>query len=65
MIVMCRTCGNKVKTYPSRVRVYKNIFCSKKCAGIFTGFKDGYKPWNKDKQNVTVNIQHGRRVVRL
>src|ERR1700693_2229513 len=58
IIVNCKVCGKKIKTYPSWIKAGKSQYCSVEHAslertkklmdsGIKTRFKKGQKTWNK------------------
>lgn len=51
MILICKICGTKFKTYLSRIKIGKGKYCSKKCSSIIL-FKKGHIPWTKGKKGL-------------
>jgi hypothetical protein len=67
VIKECLVCGKRFKTYPSKIKLGRGKYCSKKCCLEITNkhlskntisrFKKGFTPWNKKG----FWISHGRK----
>lgn len=49
----CKKCGKEIKTYPSRLKEGKGLFCSKR---HFYEFSKGRKPWNTGKKCISLSL---------
>lgn len=52
----CKTCNSEFKTYPSKVKIGRGVYCSRKCASS-TLFSVGHTPWHKGKTGVYTKEQ--------
>jgi len=50
---ICKNCNKVFYTYPSRIKIGKGLFCSKKCHNIL---QRGKKPWNAGKKCPSLSL---------
>jgi len=61
-IANCNNCGKQVKRLKCNTRGYKNIFCNKKCEGIFTSYgnNENLKGWLHTKSGYKYATVNGK-----